>query len=205
MSIEEIKTEEPKWYVIHTYSSYETMVKANLEKIIENNNLQNKIFEISIPTEETMEEKANGKKKIFERKKFPCYVFLKMIFTNDLWYLITNIRGVTGFVGPQGRPMPLTADEVMRLGLAKVAVDVDFVVGDEVKVMTGPLESFTGNILALNDQLQKARVNVVMFGRATEVELDYVQIKKTAPAVTVETVQAPVTESVENKTETDAE
>jgi transcriptional antiterminator NusG len=188
MAIEEVKTEEPKWYVIHTYSSYETMVKANLEKIIENNNLQNKIFEIAIPTEETMEEKANGKKKIFERKKFPCYVFLKMIFTNDLWYLITNVRGVTGFVGPQGRPMPLSNDEVMRLGLAKIAIDVDFAEGDEVKVMTGPLESFTGTILSLNDQMQKAKVNVVMFGRATEVELDYVQIKKVAPVVTAESV-----------------
>ena len=175
---EEVKIEEPKWYVIHTYSSYEAMVKDNLEKIIENNNLQNKIFEIAIPTEETMEEKANGKKKIFERKKFPCYVFLKMHFTNDLWYLITNIRGVTGFVGPLGRPMPLTDDEVMRLGLAKVAVNVDFVVGDEVKIMTGALESFTGKIIAMNDATQKLKVKVEMFGRATDVELDYVQVKK---------------------------
>ena len=175
---DEVKIEEPKWYVIHTYSSYEAMVKDNLEKIIENNNLQNKIFEIAIPTEETMEEKANGKKKIFERKKFPCYVFLKMHFSNDLWYLITNIRGVTGFVGPLGRPMPLTDDEVMRLGLAKVAVNVDFVVGDEVKIMTGALESFSGKIIAMNDATQKLKVKVEMFGRATDVELDYVQVKK---------------------------
>ena len=175
---DEVKIEEPKWYVIHTYSSYEAMVKDNLEKIIENNNLQNKIFEIAIPTEETMEEKANGKKKIFERKKFPCYVFLKMHFSNDLWYLITNIRGVTGFVGPLGRPMPLTDDEVMRLGLAKVAVNVDFVVGDEVKIMTGALESFAGKIIAMNDATQKLKVKVEMFGRATDVELDYVQVKK---------------------------
>lgn len=177
MAIED-KIEEAKWYVIHTYSSYETMVKDNLEKIIENNNLQNKIFEIAIPTEETMEEKANGKKKIYERKKFPAYVFLKMIFSNDLWYLITSIRGVTGFVGPKGRPMPLTNDEVMRLGLVKIAVDVDFEVGDDVTVMSGPLESFSGKIVDLNNASQKAKVNVVMFGRSTEVELDYVQIKK---------------------------
>ena len=125
-----------------------------------------------------------------------------MIFTNDLWYLITNVRGVTGFVGPQGRPMPLSNDEVMRLGLAKVAIDVDFVEGDEVKVMTGPLESFTGTILSLNDQMQKAKVNVVMFGRATEVELDYVQIKKTAPVVTAEPVaetEVPATETVDGE------
>ena len=191
MSVEEKMVEEPKWYVIHTYSSYEAMVKDNLEKIIENNNLQNKIFEIAIPTEETMEEKANGKKKIFERKKFPCYVFLKMHFTNDLWYLITNIRGVTGFVGPLGRPMPLSEDEVMRLGLAKVAVNVDFAVGDEVKVMTGPLESFSGKIIAMNDATQKVKVNVVMFGRATDVELDYVQVKKIAVEVKEETLEQP--------------
>lgn len=189
MSVEEKMVEEPKWYVIHTYSSYEAMVKDNLEKIIENNNLQNKIFEIAIPTEETMEEKANGKKKIFERKKFPCYVFLKMHFTNDLWYLITNIRGVTGFVGPLGRPMPLSNDEVMRLGLAKVAVNVDFTVGDEVKVMTGPLESFSGKIIAMNDATQKVKVNVVMFGRATDVELDYVQVKKIAVEVSEDAQQ----------------
>ena len=190
MSVDEKMVEEPKWYVIHTYSSYEAMVKDNLEKIIENNNLQNKIFEIAIPTEETMEEKANGKKKIFERKKFPCYVFLKMHFTNDLWYLITNIRGVTGFVGPLGRPMPLSEDEVMRLGLAKVAVNVDFTVGDEVKVMTGPLESFSGKIIAMNDATQKVKVNVVMFGRATDVELDYVQVKKIAVEVKEDSQQS---------------
>ncbi len=190
MSVDEKMVEEPKWYVIHTYSSYEAMVKDNLEKIIENNNLQNKIFEIAIPTEETMEEKANGKKKIFERKKFPCYVFLKMHFTNDLWYLITNIRGVTGFVGPLGRPMPLSEDEVMRLGLAKVAVNVDFTVGDEVKIMTGPLESFSGKIIAMNDATQKVKVNVVMFGRATDVELDYVQVKKIAVEVKEDSQQS---------------
>ena len=104
--------EQPRWYVIHTYSSYEAMVKDSLEKLIENNNLQENIFEIKIPTEETLEEKASGKKKLVERKKFPCYVFLKMIYSNDIWYLVTNTRGGTGFVGPQGRPLPLTDEEV---------------------------------------------------------------------------------------------
>lgn len=183
--------EEPKWYVIHTYSSYESMVKDNLEKIIENNNLQDKIFEIAIPTEETMEEKANGKKKVFERKKFPAYVFLKMIFSNDLWYLITNVRGVTGFVGPLGRPMPLTSDEVMRLELEKAPIVVDYAVGDVVKIMSGPMQSFSGTVVSLNDLAQKAKVSVEMFGRITDVEVDYVQIKKEAPA----TVSAPATET----------
>ena len=106
---------DAKWYVIHTYSGYEAMVKDSLEKLIENNNLQENIFDIQIPTEETLEEKANGKKKVVERKKFPCYVFLKMIYSNNIWYLVTNTRGVTGFVGPQGRPLPLTEEEVVRM------------------------------------------------------------------------------------------
>lgn len=170
--------EEAKWYVIHTYSGYEAMVKDSLEKLIENNNLQENIFEIQIPTEETLEEKANGKKKLVERKKFPCYVFLKMIYSNDIWYLVTNTRGVTGFVGPQGRPLPLTEEEVVRMGLTKVAVNVDFTVGDEVQIMSGPLESFCGKVVSLNDVTQKAMVNVTMFGRDTDVEVDFVQVKK---------------------------
>ena len=170
--------EQAKWYVIHTYSGYEAMVKDSLEKLIENNNLQENIFEIQIPTEETLEEKANGKKKLVERKKFPCYVFLKMIYINDIWYLVTNTRGVTGFVGPQGRPLPLTDEEVARMGLVKIAVEVDFTVGDTVTIVSGPLESFSGTVIAMNEATQKVMVNVEMFGRATDVELDFVQVKK---------------------------
>ncbi len=170
--------EQARWYVIHTYSGYEAMVKDSLEKLIENNNLQENIFEIQIPTEETLEEKANGKKKLVERKKFPCYVFLKMIYSNEIWYLVTNTRGVTGFVGPQGRPLPLTDDEVARMGLVKVAVEIDFTVGDEVQIISGPLESFSGKVVSLNESAQKVMVNVSMFGRETDVEVDFVQVKK---------------------------
>ena len=171
--------EQARWYVIHTYSSYEAMVKDSLEKLIENNNLQENIFEIKIPTEETLEEKANGKKKIVERKKFPCYVFLKMIYSNDIWYLVTNTRGVTGFVGPQGRPLPLTDEEVARMGLEEVAVEIDFNVGDTVQIVSGPLESFTGVVTSILDgAAQKVMVNVEMFGRKTDVELNFVQVKK---------------------------
>ena len=169
---------DAKWYVIHTYSGYEAMVKDSLEKLIENNNLQENIFDIQIPTEETLEEKANGKKKVVERKKFPCYVFLKMIYSNNIWYLVTNTRGVTGFVGPQGRPLPLTEEEVVRMGLIKVATTIDFTVGDDVQVMNGPLESLTGKVTELNEASQKVKVDVVMFGRVTNVELDFVQVKK---------------------------
>ena len=170
--------EQAKWYVIHTYSGYEAMVQDSLEKLIENNNLQENIFEIQVPTEETLEEKASGKKKLVKRRKFPCYVFLKMIYSNDIWYLVTNTRGVTGFVGPQGRPLPLTDDEVIRMGLKKEAVEVDFVVGDTVQILAGALESFCGKVVSLNDATQKAMVNVEMFGRSTDVEVDYVQLKK---------------------------
>lgn len=170
--------EEAKWYVIHTYSGYEAMVKDSLEKLIENNNLQDKICEIQIPTEETLEEKANGKKKVVERKKFPCYVFLKMIYSNDIWYLVTNTRGVTGFVGPQGRPLPLTAEEVARMGLESVAMETPAEVGDEVQIVSGPLESFSGKVTSINEAGQKIKVNVEMFGRNTDVEVDFVQVKK---------------------------
>ena len=180
--------EDAKWYVIHTYSGYEAMVKSSLENLIENNNLQESIFEIQIPTEETLEEKANGKKKIVERKKFPCYVFLKMIYSNDVWYLVTNTRGVTSFVGTQGRPLPLTEEEVSRMGLEKVAVNIDWTVGDTVQIVSGPLESFSGEVMSLNEANQKVMVNVEMFGRKTDVELDFVQVKKVSVAATEETV-----------------
>ena len=174
--------EQVRWYVIHTYSGYEAMVKDSLEKLIENNNLQENIFEIKIPTEETLEEKANGKKKVVERKKFPCYVFLKMKYSNDIWYLVTNTRGVTGFVGPQGRPLPLTDEEVARMGLEEVALEIDFTVGDTVQVVSGPLESFCGKVMSLTESTQKVMVNVEMFGRNTDVELDFVQVKKVTVA-----------------------
>ena len=171
--------EELKWYVIHTYSGYEAMVKDSLEKLIENNNLQDRISDIQILTEETLEEKANGKKKVVERKKFPCYVFIKMSYSNELWYMITNTRGVTGFVGPQGRLLPLTEEEVARLGLEHPQnVEVDFVVGDVVTIISGPLESFSGKVVSLNRTAQKVMVNVEMFGRSTDVEVEFVQVKK---------------------------
>ena len=179
--------EQVRWYVIHTYSGYEAMVKDSLEKLIENNNLQENIFEIQIPTEETLEEKANGKKKLVERKKFPCYVFLKMIYSNDIWYLVTNTRGVTGFVGPQGRPLPLTPEEVQRMDLETVVTEIDVKEGDDITIMSGPLESFSGKVVSLNFATQKAMVNVEMFGRNTDVEVDFNKIKKVT-VVTEETL-----------------
>ena len=167
---------QAKWYVLHTYSGYEAMVKDSLEKLIENNNL-NSIFDLKIPMEQTIEEK-NGKKKVVERKLLPCYVFIKMIYSNQVWYLVTNTRGVTGFVGPQGRPLPLKDEEVRKMQLEKIVVDADFSVGDDVSIDAGPLAGFVGKIKELNDSTQKAKVNVVMFGRNTDVEVEYVQIRR---------------------------
>ena len=169
--------ENGRWYVIHTYSGYEAMVKDSLEKLIENNNLQENIFEIKIPTEETLEEKASGKKKIVERKKFPCYVFLKMIYSNDIWYLVTNTRGVTGFVGPQGRPLPLTEEEVRKMRLEPTVVDIKVEAGNKVKLSGGALDGFVGTVLAVEAEAQKCKVEVEMFGRPTPVDVDLAQIE----------------------------
>ena len=168
---------KPCWYILHTYSGYEAMVKDSLERLIENNNLQSQIFDVKIPMETTIEEKT-GKRKLVERKLLPCYVFIKMIYSNQLWYWVTNTRGVTGFVGPQGRPLPMKDDEIRRMRLEEVAVDVDFAVGDKVSIDAGPLEGFEGIVKELNDSAQKALVNVELFGRNTDVEVEYIQIKK---------------------------
>ena len=168
----------PCWYILHTYSGYESMVKDNLERLIENNNLQDKIFDVKIPMEQTIEEKSNGKRKIVDRKLLPCYVFIKMVYSNQLWYMITNTRGVTGFVGPQGRPIPLKEDEIRKMRLETVVVEGEFAVGDKIEVVSGPLEGFVGKITELNDGAQKAKVEVEMFGRNTDVEVEYLQIKK---------------------------
>ena len=169
--------EKPCWYILHTYSGYEMMVKDSLFRLIENNNLKDQIFDVKIPMEQTIEEK-NGKRKIVERKLLPCYVFIKMIYSNQLWYWVTNTRGVTGFVGPQGRPIPMKDDEIRKMRLEEVVTDADFKVGDTISIDAGPLEGFDGVITELNDLAQKAKVNVQMFGRSTDVEVEYIQIKK---------------------------
>ena len=169
---------EPKWYILHTYSGYEAMVKDSLERLIENNNLSDCIVDVKIPTEQTIEEKANGKKKVVERKLLPCYVFIKMVYSNQLWYLVTNTRGVTGFVGPQGRPIPMKEEEIRKMRLEDYVADADFRVGDRVSIDNGPLEGFIGTIKEINEQTQRAKVNITMFGRSQDVEVEYVQMQK---------------------------
>lgn len=169
--------EQPQWYILHTYSGYEAMVKDSLEKLIENNNLGDYIVDLKIPMEQVIEEK-NGKRKIVERKLLPCYVFIKMIYTNQIWYYVTSTRGVTGFCGPQGRPKPMKAEEIRKMRLEEFVSDVDFKVGDTVTIEDGPLTGFIGKVKELNDAVQKAKIETNMFGRDTDVEVDYVQIKK---------------------------
>ena len=175
---------EPKWYILHTYSGYEAMVKESLLRLIENNNLQDSIVDVKIPTEQTIEEKANGKRKVVERKLLPCYVFIKMVYSNQLWYLVTNTRGVTGFCGPQGRPIPMKEDEIRKMLLEEYVVNAEFKAGDKVSIDNGPLEGFIGTIREVNDETQRAKVTIVMFGREQDVEVEYVQMKKISPEAT---------------------
>ena len=175
---------EPKWYILHTYSGYEAMVKESLLRLIENNNLQDSIVDVKIPTEQTIEEKANGKKKVVERKLLPCYVFIKMVYSSQLWYLVTNTRGVTGFCGPQGRPIPMKEDEIRKMRLEEYVADADFKAGDRVSIDNGPLEGFIGTIREVNDETQRAKVTIVMFGREQDVEVEYVQMQKISPEAT---------------------
>jgi transcriptional antiterminator NusG len=163
--------------VIHTYSGYENKVKANIEKIVENRNLQDLIFEIKVPMEEQLEEK-DGRRRAVMRKIYPGYVMVKMIMTDESWYVIRNTRGVTGFVGPGSKPIPLTDDEVRAMGVEFIPVKLDAEVGDNVRVISGPLENFIGSIEEIYPEKQKVRVLVSMFGRDTPVELEYHQIQK---------------------------
>ena len=169
--------ENAKWYVLHTYSGYENMVRDNLRMVFEKNNMLDRLVEITIPMEDVVEEK-NGKRKIVQRRMFPCYVLIKMDYNNDMWHMITNTRGVTGFVGPQGRPLPLTEDEIKRMHLEKIVVETDLQVGDKVKVTQGPLEGFVGTVDALDAAAGKCRVIVSMFGRETPVDLELYQIER---------------------------
>lgn len=150
------KSDNANWYVLHTYSGYEGMVKDNLEKLIENNNLYDRILDIKIPEEQVVEERK-GKKKVVKKKMFPTYVFVKLVYDNNLWYLLTNTRGVTGFVGPNGRAMPLNDDEIKRMQLEKVSVAVNFAVNDTVRVLSGPLEGYIGTIDEIDYKTQEGK------------------------------------------------
>lgn len=168
--------EEAQWYVVHTYSGYENKVATNLETLVENRRLHDLIQEIKIPTEIVPEIK-DGVKKDVERKMFPGYVLVKMVMTDDSWYVVRNTRGVTGFVGPSSKPVPLTQTEVDALGVETREAVIDYKVGENVEVTSGPLEGFIGVVEAIDMAAQKVKVKVSMFGRETSAELELVQVK----------------------------
>ena len=168
-----------EWYVVHTYSGYENKVKDNLEKAVENNGMQNLIQEVVVPTEEVVEIR-NGKRVTSQHKTFPGYVLVRMIITNESWYVVRNTRGVTGFVGPESKPIPLTAEELDRmLNCSPNKVEFRIAVGEEVRILSGPLENFTGVVEEIDAMRQKLRVKVKMFlGREMQIEVDLDQVEK---------------------------
>ena len=191
--------QEAKWYVVHTYSGYENKVKEDLEKSVENAGLQDIILEVKYPTEETIEILPNGKRKVTQRKVFPGYVMVKMLVdvfekerpaeqgggkSVDLvmnpraWYVVRNTRGVTGFVGPGSKPVPLSDEEVTSMGVERIPIMLNIEVGETVRVINGPLENFTGRVEALDIERQKIKLTVSMFGRETPVELDFAQVQR---------------------------
>ena len=169
--------ERARWYVVHTYSGYENKVKANIEKTIENRNFEELILNVEVPMEEVVEIK-DGKKKVMLKKIFPGYVLLKMFMTDDSWYIVRNTRGVTGFVGPGSKPVPLTDDEVMTMGIVEKTVNIEIQIGENVKVISGPLENFVAFVKEINIEKHKIKALVNMFGRETLAELDFNQIEK---------------------------
>ncbi len=175
--IDTSKLDEPKWYVLHTFTGYEAMAVDNLNKCVIKNNLQDYILEVKIPMETVIEEDKNGKKKAVERKLFPCYILIKMRYTDSLWHTIVNSRGVTGFVGPQGRPLPLTDEEVKKMKLEPIVVDIKVEAGQKVKMTDGALNGFVGTVMSVDENEQKCRVEVEMFGRPTPIDVDFSQIE----------------------------
>ncbi|MEG2813882.1 MAG: transcription termination/antitermination protein NusG [Oscillospiraceae bacterium] len=169
-------SETAKWYVIHTYSGYENKVAKSIETVVDNQNLHDLIEEISVPTETVIQTKDDGTKKEVENKIFPGYVLVKMILTDDSWYVIRNIRGVTGFVGPSSKPVPLSEKEVQALGVETVRIEINYAVGDSVKVVAGPLDGFVGVVESVEPENNIVRVTVSMFGRDTIVELELNQV-----------------------------
>ena len=161
-----------KWYVVHTYLGYENKVKANLEMTIANRGLEEYIMDIQIPMEEVVEVK-DDEKRVVTRKKFPGYIIVKMIMNDETWYIVRNTRGVTGFVGPGSKPVPLTDEEVDKMGIEQQTIILNYGVGDSVKIKDGPLENFVGIVDEISMEKRKVKVVVSMFGRETPVELDF--------------------------------
>jgi transcriptional antiterminator NusG len=170
-------SDRARWYVVHTYSGYENKVKANLEKAIENRNLEALIHDIQVPMEEVVEEK-DGKQKVSLKKKFPGYVLIKMLMNDEAWYVVRNTRGVTGFVGPGSKPVPLSDEEVEAMGVMEMPVDIDLEIGESIRIISGPLRESVAIIQEIVPDKHKIKALVDMFGRETLAELDFNQVEK---------------------------
>ena len=168
---------EANWYVVHTYSGYENKVKANIDKTIENRHLEDEILEVRVPMQDVVELK-NGAKKQVQKKMFPGYVLIHMIMNDDTWYVVRNTRGVTGFVGPGSKPVPLTDAEMKPLGIQTEDIVVDFKEGDTVSVIGGVWKDTVGVIQAMNHNKQTVSINVDLFGRETPVEISFAEVNK---------------------------
>ena len=168
---------DANWYVVHTYSGYENKVKADLEKTIENRKLQDVILEVAVPVQDVVEVK-NGVRKATQRKMFPGYVLVNMVLNDDTWYIVRNTRGVTGFVGPGSKPVPLSEAEMANMGIHDGGVMLEYSVGDNVLVIKGVWEGTIGAIRSINESKQTLTIAVDMFGRETPVELDLESVKK---------------------------
>ena len=167
---------EASWYVVHTYSGYENKVKANIEKTIENRHLEDQILEVRVPMQDVVELK-DGASRSVQKKMFPGYVLINMIMNDDTWYVVRNTRGVTGFVGPGSKPVPLTEEEMRPLGIHSESVQIDFAEGDSVVVIGGVWKDTVGVFQSINDNKQSATINVDLFGRETPVEISFTEIK----------------------------
>ena len=174
-----IKTsDELKWYVAHTITEYENKVKDSIEKIVENRNIRHLIAEVKVPMEEVEEETEDGRKKIVQKKIYPGYIFVKMMMTNETWYIVRNTRGCTGFVGPGSEPVPLSEREVERMGVETKTIELNFGVGDTVRINEGSMEGFMGEVLEINRDRKTVSVMVTMFGgREMQVEFDFRQVE----------------------------
>lgn len=170
--------EEAKWYVAHTFAGYENKVASDLKIKVENQNLTDMIQEIIVPTETVVEIKDDGTKKEVERKIFPSYVLIKMVMTDDTWYVVRNTRGCAGFVGPEGKPVPLTEEEVKNLGVEKVTVEVAYEVGNLVNVIDGPFEGYSGTVESIDVDKNSVLVLISMFGRETTVDFALDDLEK---------------------------
>lgn len=169
-------SDSAQWYVVHTYSGYENKVAANLEKIIENRKLGNMIFDVKVPTETVVEKNDKGVVKEKERKIFPSYILVKMIMTNDTWFIVRNTRGVTGFVGATTEPIPLSEEEVKKLGVEQIVYADEYVNGDSVKIIDGGFNGCTGVVEEVFNDTKRLKVMVSMFGRETPVEVAFDQV-----------------------------